>query len=881
MIKGIIYLTIVLTLCSISSAFLISDQGNNVRLSNGTLLDYGNLTISIHDSASGGNVIFSSTIQGAIVNGSWNLMINPDIQYGQIYWKDYEINGEDLDFDGNDRLQFQSSSGLINNVSFLNFSMIGSCSSGSAIKFVYANGSVECESVISGGIDLSNYALKNQSEIFTGNISTTHIGFFGWLGSLTNRITGLFVRDVDASGNVNAAGNVSASYILGDGSLLTNLPSAGAESDPIFVAENSTLWGAINSKLNYSDQRYNDTILVSSINTNANVRSLGFYNISEINGLIASISGGNSSFNQSLTNSLYYSINNPSNFVNSSQLSNYNETALINSVNQTLNSLKLNVNDQRYNETLIIMGVNSSSNVQALGFYNTSQINSLLASAGNASFNQSLTNSLYYSISNPNNLINHTQASVYNDSVLILSVNSSIWNYIVSNQAGWNSTFNITYNRLLGAQCPNGYFVNGTLSNGTLSCLQSTQAESDPLWTANSSLVLYINNLPLANRTISHISNITGFLFNYNQTSPANSYTNTVNSSIVSWVDLLFARVANVFNRTEIQAQYYNKTEILAFGFVNSSGLGVYNETNLINAVNQTLSSLKLNSSDQRYNETALIVGINSTGNIQALGFYNISQVNSLISGISGGNSSFNQSLTNALYYSISNPSNFINSTTASIYNDSLMILAVNSTLWSYITNNQASWLATYNSTYASLLGQQCVSGMVVNGTLSNGTIVCTSDQASTGSSLEIKTQRVDLSTSSGTVWSNSNLDFNYVGSKNYTLSCEILYTGAATTTGQAINVSVTGSTTTDVTVVYDTWSSATAGVGFSATSFGTALTGTGSGAAVIKPNKVIADFRTTGSGILNISIRSEVDTLTTTLKRGSRCTLFDVTASA
>ena len=369
---------------TLTSAFLMSDQGNNVRLANGTLLDYGNLTISIHDSSSGGNMIFNSTVQGAIINGSWNLMINPDVQYGQFYWKDYEINGEDLDFDGNERLQFQSSSGLINNVSFLNFSMIGSCSSGSAIKLVYSNGSVECESVSGGSnstVDLTNYALKNQSETFTGNITTTQTGFFGWIGGLTSRITGLFVRDIDASGNVNALGNVSATYILGDGSLLTNLPAAGAESDPIFVAENSTLWGAINSKLSSSDQRYNDTVLVNSVNTNANIRSLGFYNISEVNGLIAGINGGNSSFNQSLTDVLYYSTNNPLNFINS------------------------------------------------------------------------------------------TFVSAYNDSILVLNVNSSLWSYINSNQANWNSTFNLTYNSILGQQCPVGRIVNGTLLNGTLSCI--------------------------------------------------------------------------------------------------------------------------------------------------------------------------------------------------------------------------------------------------------------------------------------------------------------------------------------------------------------------------------------------------------------------------
>ena len=43
----------------------------------------------------------------------------------------------------------------------------------------------------------------------TGNISTGKTGFFGWLGSLTNRITKLFVVDVDFTGHINGTGNIT------------------------------------------------------------------------------------------------------------------------------------------------------------------------------------------------------------------------------------------------------------------------------------------------------------------------------------------------------------------------------------------------------------------------------------------------------------------------------------------------------------------------------------------------------------------------------------------------------------------------------------------------------------------------------------------------
>ncbi len=65
--------------------------------------------------------------------------------------------------------------------------------------------------------NLTNYALKNQSEIFAGNITTSNYGFFGWLGSLANRVTKLWVDEI------NATGNISADYFIGDGSELTDV----------------------------------------------------------------------------------------------------------------------------------------------------------------------------------------------------------------------------------------------------------------------------------------------------------------------------------------------------------------------------------------------------------------------------------------------------------------------------------------------------------------------------------------------------------------------------------------------------------------------------------------------------------------------------------
>jgi len=91
-----------------SLSVALSDQGNGVRnKATNTSLSLGNLSVSIYDAPSGGNLIYSETFSGAIKNGSWNVMLGEDganpllLSFGSAYYKAYSINGEAAAFTNN------------------------------------------------------------------------------------------------------------------------------------------------------------------------------------------------------------------------------------------------------------------------------------------------------------------------------------------------------------------------------------------------------------------------------------------------------------------------------------------------------------------------------------------------------------------------------------------------------------------------------------------------------------------------------------------------------------------------------------------------------------------------------------------------------------
>ena len=368
-------------------------------------------------------------------------------------------------------------------------------------------------------------------------------------------------------------------------------------------------------------------------------------------------------------------------------------------------------------------------------------------SGGNASWNQSFADTLYYGISNPSNFINSTYNSTYagygtfNTTLNIQNLyNSTMTNYVGT----INSTLNIQnlYNStaLMYANLANVTGAQAMTINSTLNIQNLYNVTASMI--ANLSISQSTNsgnaswNQSFANTLYYGISNPSGF-FNASNYSSYNAtyasygtFNSTLNiQNLYNATALMYAQLANV---TGAQAMTINST-------LNIQQLFNSTMTNYVGTINSTLNIQNL------YNSTALMYAnlanvtaaqamtINSTLNIQNL--FNVTA--SMIANLSisqstnSGNASWNQSFANTLYYGISNPSNFINSTYNSTYasygtfNTTLNIKALlaGTNISQYAFNQTMSLLTMqnlYNSTalmYANLANVTATLALTMNDT--------------------------------------------------------------------------------------------------------------------------------------------------------------------
>ena len=103
--------------------------------------------------------------------------------------------------------------------------------------------------------------------------------------------------------------------------------------------------GDISAKLDATDQRYNDTALINSVDTTANVQSLGFNTTTQLN-------------------TLYYLLSNPLGYINGtgvvSAVGNWSLDKSSYSTTSQANALYLPIADQRFNETGLVNSLNST-----------------------------------------------------------------------------------------------------------------------------------------------------------------------------------------------------------------------------------------------------------------------------------------------------------------------------------------------------------------------------------------------------------------------------------------------------------------------------------------------------------------------------------------
>ena len=299
-----------------------------------------------------------------------------------------------------------------------------------------------------------------------------------------------------------------------------------------------------------------------------------------------------------------------------------------------------------------------------------------------------------------------------------LTIQNVNYTIIQLNDTGFTAA-NATLARI--GDCPTGQVVQNTTTSGVI-CVPQSQGNLSFNQSLTNSLYAniqwnYNQTIPANAYTDSQVNktfnqSLTDLLYasiiwNYNQSAPVFSYITTNEPSWLSTYNATYANniANNSFNQSLTDSLYrFKNTQINASEVNKTTGTFFLGELldSILDQIKTLLNSLetnKLNVTDQRYNDTAYISNVN-------LSLSN--RIDNVVS-----NSTFNQSLTDTLYYSIINPNGFINNTFNATYdattkqwngNASMVYnhtVVSNAYTDSVVSANNASWTSTYNATYA------------------------------------------------------------------------------------------------------------------------------------------------------------------------------------
>ena len=280
---------------------ILYDQGSGVT-ANGSALPSGDITVSIWTAATGGTVIYNTTFSGDIANGSWAIQLTVDgLEYGTTYYKDYAINGVDLDFDGDERLSFTSPLGLINNQSFVNGSSVGGWTTNGTTTNTTNNAIINGNASVSGSlsvagtaIDSSRYVYVNVENIDTANNLAYYGGYFSVAGNGTNEhslfgVKGVATRSSGAFSHGAVVG-VFGQAILNNGQTTDSMTSVDAETLNMGGSVNQA-YGSWNQVTSFTSNSSIDSAFAVYADANALVNG-SITNAYALYGKVRSLSNG-------------------------------------------------------------------------------------------------------------------------------------------------------------------------------------------------------------------------------------------------------------------------------------------------------------------------------------------------------------------------------------------------------------------------------------------------------------------------------------------------------------------------------------------------------------------------------------------------------------
>ncbi len=887
-----IALFVFMLIITMSQVFAIQDlmalQGNVNN--NGLPIATGNLTVTIWDSSTGGSLLYDSSTDynNAIVAGKFDIMLgdgsqNLVLEYGRFYYMDMSVNGQDLDFNGTERRIFQSTIGNVN------------------------------ASYIQNANWLSVNDQRFNETTLINNVNTTaniqNLGF-----NTTVQLDGKYYSSANPLGFVNSSGLA----FYNETTLINNVNTTGNIQNLGFntTIQLSSLYLGVNdqrfnsssridllnvTKLNVTDQRFNETTLITNVNTTGNIQFLGFNTTVQLS-------------------NLFYSLTNPLAFINASGIvsavgnwsldkSSYNTTSQLNTLylgiadqrfNESgrvdlLNSSKLNISDQRFNETTLITNVNTSGNIQSLGFNTTTQLDGryyssanplgFVNSSGLALYNETtlITNvnttgniqnlgfnttvqldGRYYSSANPLGFVNSSGLALYNETTLIVNVNTS--GNIQS--LGFNTTVQLD-GRYYSSVNPLG-FVN---SSG-LALYNETTLITNVNTTGNIKILGFnttteLNTLYYALTNPLGFVNITGIVSAVGNWSLDKSSYNTTSQLTTLFLGLTDQR----FNETTLANNVNTTGNIQSLGFntttqLNTLYLGIadqrFNESSRVDLLNST----KLNITDQRFNETTLANNVNTSGNIQNLGFNTTTQLNTLYLGIA--DQRFNESsrvdLLNSTKLNITDQ-RFNETTLANNVNTSgnIQNLGFNTTTQldtRFVNVNDEINVTNINATNSPVIGQTL-------------TYAGSNDKFEWIDTAEINYTDTLVSTTSATAFSIiRNLTHVLNNASTYLIECRFITYSAALGTGEQLQINTTG-TPTKVTWVYNTQVSATTRTSFQGVNVNTnILADTGGNTANIRDVGLVTGYVITAANpsVVTYELRSDAAGSAANVDAGSFC---------